>query len=103
MSRLSNGQKFVMPSLALTAIGVDDKTILADSILDELLNLLLELLLGRNTRRVDIPCSRTNIVLVAIVLEDGDEFEVALGSLDGDDVGIESSNVLKNVIEVTCE
>lgn len=51
---------------------------------------VLDLLLSRNTGRVDVVDTWADLVGVLVVAEDLDELEVGLGRLDGDDVGVET-------------
>lgn len=51
---------------------------------------VLDLLLRRDTRRVDIVNTRANDVRVAVLFESREQLHVALRRLNGDDVGVEA-------------
>ena len=64
------------------------------------LEAVLDLSLGGNTRRVDVVNTRADLVGVAVLLEGLEQLEVALGRLDGDDVGVKTLDGGEDVIEV---
>ena len=64
------------------------------------LDAVLNLLRGRDTGRVDVVYTRANLVRVSVRLECAEEFHIALGCLDGDDIGIETFDGGEDVIEV---
>lgn len=61
---------------------------------------VLDLLVSRNTGRMDIINTRTNLIGVAVVFESVEQFHVTLGGLDGDDVSIQTLDGGENIIEV---
>lgn len=65
-----------------------------------LLDAVLDLLLRRNTRGVDIVDTWANDVRVAELLECRKELHVALGGLNRDDIGVETLNGGEDVVEV---
>ena len=79
--------------------GVDEEEI-GRKELKESLDAVLDLLLGGNTRRVDIVDTRADLVGVAVLPEGRQELEVALGGFDGDDIGIETLDRGEDVVEV---
>jgi hypothetical protein len=89
-----------LPSTGLqAAIGVDEQELRFDES-QELGNTVLNLLLARNTGRVDVVDTRPDLVRVTKLLESRQQLEVALGSLDGDDVRIETLDRREDVVEV---
>lgn len=65
-----------------------------------LLDAVLDLLLGGDTRRVDVVNTGANVARVGLVDEDLEELGVRLAVLDGQDIGIESSDGVEEVLEL---
>ncbi|KAH9943489.1 golgi-body localization protein domain-containing protein [Epithele typhae] len=82
-----------------TAVGVDDKQVTGEDG-EHGRETLLDLVLGRDTRRVDVVNTRADLVRVTVVLEGVEEFHVALRRLDGDDIGVERLDGREDVVEV---
>lgn len=68
--------------------------------LEHLGDALLELSLVGNTRGVDIVDTGANVAGVLLVNEDLEELGIGLGVLDGEDIGIQSSNGMEKVLEL---
>jgi len=64
------------------------------------LETILDFLASRDTRRVDIIDTRTNLVGVPVMFEGGEELHVGLGRFDGDDISIKTLNRGEDVVEV---
>ena len=64
------------------------------------LETILDLLLSGNTGRVDVVDTGANLVGVAVLLEGGEELHVALGGLDGDDIGVQALDRGEDVVKV---
>jgi hypothetical protein len=62
------------------------------TILEHLLDALLELGLRGNTRAVDVVDTRADVAGVSLVNEDLEELGVRLGVLDGEDIGIQGGD-----------
>lgn len=58
------------------------------TVLEHLLDALLELSLGRNTRAVDVVNARADVAGIGFINEDLKKLGVRLGVLDGEDIGI---------------
>jgi len=82
-----------------TTVGVDVQ-LLRSEVLKHLLDAVLDLLLGRNTGRVDVVDTGTDVAGVLLVNEDAEQLGIGLGVLDGQDIGIESSNGVEEVLEL---
>lgn len=90
----------LLPATGLeTTVWVDDEEVGRED-LSHVGNSVLDLLLSRNTRRVDVVDTRTDLVGVAVRLEDVEQLEVGLGGLDGDDIGVKSLDGREDVSEV---
>jgi hypothetical protein len=59
-----------------------------------------DLLLARNTRRMDVVDTRTDLVGVAVLPEGVEQLHVALRELDRDDIGIEALDGGEDVAKV---
>lgn len=82
-----------------TAVGVDPELLGAEE-LEHLLNALLELLLGGNTGGVDVVDTGADVAGVGLVNEDLEELGIRLGVLNGEDIGIEGSDGVEEVLEL---
>jgi len=90
----------LFPATSLkTAVRVDEKHVLGDD-LEHSLDAVLDLLLRRHARRVDVVHTGANLVRVSELLERREELHVALGRLNGDDVCVEALNRREDVVEV---
>jgi hypothetical protein len=90
----------LLPATGLqAAIGVDEQQLGRDE-RQELGNTVLDLLLARDTGRVDIVDTRPDLVGVAELLEGREQLEVGLGRLDGDNVRIKTLDRGEDVVEV---
>jgi len=90
----------LLPSTGLkTTVWVDEQQRVGEE-LEHVTQTLLDLLASGDTRRVDIVNTRTNLVSVSIVLEGLEQLHVALGRLDGDDIGIQTLDGWEDIIEV---
>lgn len=90
----------LLPSTGLqAAIGVDEQQLRLDE-RQELGNTILDLLLARDTGRVDIVDTGPDLVGVTELLEGREQLEVRLGRLDGDDVRIKTLDRGEDVVEV---
>lgn len=108
VDHVSEGTLDLIPLAGLqTAVRVDPKLLRADcvaslvypifvwveavvlTVLKHLLDALLELGLGRDTRAVDVIDTRANVARVGLVNEDLEELGIGLGVLDGENVGIQ--------------
>ena len=49
---------------------------------------------------MDVIYARTDLVRVTVVLEGVEQLHVALGSLDGDDIGVKTLNGGEDIVEV---
>ncbi|KAF3806612.1 putative 5-methyltetrahydropteroyltriglutamate--homocysteine methyltransferase, partial [Colletotrichum gloeosporioides] len=83
-----------------TAVGVDPELLRAETVVKHLLDAGLDLLLGGNTRRVDVVDTRADVAGVGLLLEDTEELGVRLAVLDGQDIGIEGSDGVEEVLEL---
>ena len=79
--------------------GVDDEQVLGED-LKHGRDTVLDLLLTRDTRRVDVVDTGANLVRVAVLLEGLEQLHVALRRLDGDDVRVESLDRREDIVEV---
>lgn len=78
----------LLPTTGLeTAIGIDEQIVGVDEG-EHVLDPVLDLLLSGNTGRVDVVDAGTDLVGVTELLEGGQKLHVALGSLNGNDVGV---------------
>lgn len=82
-----------------TAVGVDPE-LLRLEVGKHLLDALLELVKGGDTRRVDVVDTRADVAGVLLVNEDLEELGIGLGVLDGEDIGIEGSDGVEEVLEL---
>ena len=82
-----------------TAVRVDPELLGAEE-LKHLLDALLDLLLAGNTRAVDIVDTRSDVAGVLRVDEDLEELSIGLGVLDGEDIGIQGSDGVEEVLEL---
>ncbi|GFZ50689.1 LOW QUALITY PROTEIN: hypothetical protein JCM24511_08447 [Saitozyma sp. JCM 24511] len=90
----------LLPATGLeTAVGVDDEEVGGED-LDHGGDTVLDLLLSRDTGRVDVVDTGADLVRVAVRLEDVEKLEVGLGGLDRDDVGVETLDGGEDVSEV---
>jgi hypothetical protein len=62
------------------------------TVLEHLLDALLELSLGGNTRAVDVVDTRADVAGVGLVNEDLEELGVRLGVLNGENIGIKGGD-----------
>lgn len=67
---------------------------------EHILDTILNLLLAGNTGRVDIIDTGANLVRVAIVLKCSEQLHVALGSLNGNDVGIKTLDGGEDIVKI---
>ena len=65
-----------------------------------LLDAVLDLLLGGDTRRVDVVNTGANVARVGLVDEDLEELSVRLAVLNGQDISIEGSDGVEEVLEL---
>ena len=90
----------LLPSTGLkTAIWVDEQQRVGEE-LEHGTQTLLDLLASRDTRRVDIVNTRTDLVRISVVLEGLEQLHVALGRLDRDDIGIQALDRREDIIEI---
>lgn len=90
----------LLPAAGLeAAVGVDEEEVAGNG-LEHLSDAVLDLLLRRDTGRVDIVHAGTDLVRVAKLVERLEQLHVALRRLDGDDVGVEALNGVEDVVEV---
>jgi hypothetical protein len=82
-----------------TTVGVDPE-LLGLEVGQHLRDAVLDLLLRRNTRGVDVVDTRTNVAGVGLVLEDLEELGVALAVLDGENISVESGDGVEEVLEL---
>jgi hypothetical protein len=82
-----------------TAVGVDPE-LLRLQVRKHLREAVLDLLLRGNTRRVDVVHTRANVARVRLVLKDLEELGVALAVLNRQNVGVERSNGVEEVLEL---
>lgn len=82
-----------------TAVRVDPE-LLRLEVGKHLRDAVLDLLLRGNTGRVDVIDTGTNVAGVGLVLEDLKELGVTLAVLDGENVSIEGSNGMEEVLEL---
>ena len=82
-----------------TTVGVDDEELPGEDG-EHGRKTLLDLVLGRDTGRVNVVDTGADLVRVAVVLEGVEELHVALRRLNGDDIGIERLNGGEDVVEV---
>jgi hypothetical protein len=82
-----------------TAVGVDPELIRAE-VLKHLLDTLLELSLGGDTRAVDVIDTGANVTRVRLVNKDLEELGIGLGVLNGENVGIQRSDGMEEVLEL---
>lgn len=82
-----------------TAVGVDPKLLRLEE-LEHLLDAVLDLLLAGNTGRVDVIDTGTDVTRVGRVDEDAQKLGVRLAVLDGEDIGIEGSDGMEEVLEL---
>lgn len=83
-----------------TAVRVDPE-LLRLEVLEHLLDTLLDLIHGGNTRRVDIVDTRSNVGGETLINEDLEELGIGLAVLDGQNIGIKGSNSVEEVLEFT--
>lgn len=82
-----------------TAVRVDPQ-LLRLEVLEHLLDAVLDLLLAGNTRRVDVVDTRSDVTGVGRVNEDSQQLGIGLAVLDGQNIGIEGSNGVEEVLEL---
>lgn len=82
-----------------TAVRVDPQ-LLGLEPLEHLANAVLHLLLGRDTRGVDVVHTGANVAGVLLVLEDLEQLSIALGVLDGQDIGVKSGDGVEEILEL---
>lgn len=88
------------PSTSLeSTIGVTPQ-LAWSQVCEHLLDAVLDLLLGGDTRRVDVVNTGANVARVGLVDEDLEELGVRLAVLDGQDIGIESGDGVEEVLEL---
>lgn len=87
------------PTSLQAAIRVDEQQLGLDEC-QKLGNAVLDLLLARDTGRVDIIDARPNLVGVAKLLEGREQLEVRLGGLNGDNVGIKTLDGGEDIVEI---
>jgi hypothetical protein len=64
------------------------------------LETILDFLASRDTRRVDIIDTRTNLVRVPVMFEGVEKLHVGLGGFDRDDISIKTLDRGEDVVEV---
>ncbi|KAK1242143.1 hypothetical protein MKX07_000129 [Trichoderma sp. CBMAI-0711] len=82
-----------------TAVGVDPE-LLRLEVLEHLLDAVLDLLLAGNTGRVDVVDTRSDVAGVGRVDEDAQQLGIGLAVLNGQNVGIEGSDGVEEVLEL---
>lgn len=80
-------------------VGVDPELLWLE-VLEHLLDAVLDLLLAWDTGRVDIIDTWADVAGVGGVDEDLEELGIGLGVLDGEDIGIEGSDGVEEVLEL---
>ena len=63
-------------------------------------NTVLDLLLRGNTGRMDVVDTGADLVRITVLLESIEQLEVALGSLNGDDISIQRLDGGEDIVEV---
>lgn len=81
-----------------TAVRVDPE-LLGLEPLEHLADAVLHLLLSRDTRGVDVVDTRADVARVLLVLEDLEQLSVTLGVLNGQHIGVKSSDGVEEVLE----
>ena len=98
--QVGEGLLSLLPATGLkTTVRVDDEKV-GGKDLEHVGNSVLDLLLSRNTGRVDVVDTGSDLVGVAVRLEDVEQLEVGLGSLDGDDIRVKGLDGREDVSEV---
>lgn len=82
-----------------TAVGVDPELVRLE-VSKHLLDAVLDLVLGGNTRGVDVVDTGADVARVGLVDEDLEELGVALAVLNRQDIGIKSSDGVEEVLEL---
>ena len=82
-----------------TTVGVDPE-LLGLEVSQHLLDAVLNLLLGGNTGRVDVVDTGSDMAGVGLVLEDLQELSIGLGVLNGENIGVQSSDGVEEVLEL---
>lgn len=118
VDHLGEGTLDLIPLAGLeTAVGVDPELLGTDwillviirlwlrrhlklTVLEHLLDALLELSLGGNTRAVDVVDTRADVAGVGLIDEDLEELGVRLGVLNGEDISIQRGNGVEEVLEL---
>lgn len=82
-----------------TTVGVDPELIWTE-VLKHLTDATLDLLLTRDTRRVDIIYTRTNVARIGLIHEDLEQLGIALAVLDGQDISVKRGDRVEEVLEL---
>jgi len=82
-----------------TAVRVDPE-LLRLEVLEHLLDAVLDLLLARDSGRVDIVDTGTDVSGVVLIDEDLEELGVTLAVLNGEDIGIKGGDGVEEVLEL---
>jgi len=82
-----------------TTVRVDPK-LLRLEVLEHLLDAVLDLLLARNSGRVDVVDTGTNVSGVVLVDEDLEELGITLAVLNGENIGVKSGDSVEEVLEL---
>ena len=90
----------LLPSTGLeTTVGVDEQEARGENV-EHLGDAVLDLLLGGDTRRVDVVDTGADLVGVTVVPEGGEELHVALRCLNRDDIGVKVLDRGEDVVEI---
>lgn len=100
IDHVDQGLLGLLPLTSLkTAVRVDPELFRLQE-LKHFLDAVTNLLLARDTGRVDIIDTRSNVSGVCRVNEDAEELGIRFAVLNGQDIGIESSNGVEEVLEL---
>lgn len=97
---MGQGRLDLFPGTGLeTTVRVDPELLRAE-VLQHLRDALLDLLLRRDTRSVDIVDTRSDVTGVGLVNEDLEELSIGTRVLNGENISVESSNGVEEVLEL---
>lgn len=100
IDQVGQGRLDLFPGTGLeTAVRVDPELLRAE-VLQHLRDTLLDLLLRRDTRSVDIVDTRSDMTGVGLVNEDLEELSIGTRVLNGENISVESSNGVEEVLEL---
>lgn len=100
LNEIDEGGLSLLPGTGLqAAIRVDEEMIVWKN-LEHSCQTVLDLLLARNTRGVDVVNAGTNLVGIAIMLEGIQKLHVTLRGLDRNDISIQALDGWENIVKV---